>query len=274
MTRSGIDVSVWQGNIDWQKVKSAGVEFALIRAGYGDTLNYPYQIDTKFEYNYKECKRVGLPVGVYFYSYATTVAMAIQEAKSCIALLKGKQLEYPVYYDVEEMSIFKTGLTNDIIKAFCTELEKAGYWVGIYIYRSAAQSYLSKAIRDRYAMAIAEYNTKCYYTDQYGIWQNSSTWRVNGISGNVDHDWCYVDYPTLIKQRGKNGFKATTTTNRIETTQDTPILAGTADKPPVTTVMAKGNQYNIDKQVKIGSKTFGKISGQNNWIDLGYTKKV
>ena len=72
MTRSGIDVSVWQGNIDWQKVKNAGVEFALIRAGYGDTLSYPYQIDTKFEYNYKECKRVGLPVGVYFYSYATT----------------------------------------------------------------------------------------------------------------------------------------------------------------------------------------------------------
>ena len=102
MAVSGIDVSKWQGRIDWQRVKNAGVKFALLRAGYGDTLSYPSQLDETFEYNYSECKRVGLPVGAYWYSYATTPEMALREAKSCIAALRGKQYEYPIYFDVEE----------------------------------------------------------------------------------------------------------------------------------------------------------------------------
>ena len=271
--KSGIDVSQWQGTINWEKVKPQ-IDFALLRAGYGDTLSYPKQIDTQFSRNYSECKRLGIPVGVYYYSYATTVDMAKREAQSTIALLKGKQFEYPIYYDVEEMSIFNTGKTNEIIQAYCTEMEKAGYWVGIYIYRSAAQSYLNDTTKTRYSMAIAEYGPKLNYSGPYGIWQNSSTMRYTGISGNVDHDYCYTDYPTRIKEKGKNGYPAPTTSSRVETTQDTPLLAGTADKPPVANVVSKGNQYNIEKIVKIGSKQFGKIKGQNNWVDLGYIKKV
>lgn len=276
--KSGIDVSQWQGTIDWAKVKPQ-IDFALLRAGYGDTLSYPNQIDTQWARNYSECKRLGIPVGVYFYSYATTTAMAEREADSCIALLKGKQFEYPIYYDVEEMSIFKTGKTNEIIKAFCDKMEKAGYWVGIYIYRSAAQSYLSETTRNRYAMAIAEYGPKLNYSGQCGVWQNSSTMRYNGISGNVDHDYCYVDYPTQIKARGKNGYPASApkpTAKRFETTQDSAILNGTADAPPVIQVVGKGNQYNIEKTVKVGSKTYGKIQGGtgNRWIDLGTGKYV
>lgn len=276
--KSGIDVSQWQGTIDWAKVKSQ-VDFALLRAGYGDTLSYPNQIDTQWSRNYSECKRLGIPVGVYFYSYATTTAMAEREADSCIALLKGKQFEYPIYYDVEEMSIFKTGKTNEIIKAFCDKMEKAGYWVGIYIYRSAAQSYLTETTRKRYAMAIAEYGPKLNYSGQCGVWQNSSTMRYNGINGNVDHDFCYIDYPSQIKARGKNGYPApapTPTAKRFETTQDSAILNGTADAPPVIQVVSKGNQYNIEKTVKVGSKTYGKIQGGtgNRWIDLGTGKYV
>ena len=272
--KSGIDVSQWQGTIDWVKVKPQ-IDFALLRAGYGDTLSYPNQIDTQFSRNYSECKRLGIPVGVYFYSYATTVDMAKREAQSTIALLKGKQFEYPIYYDVEEMSIFNTGKTNEIIQAYCTEMEKAGYWAGIYIYRSAAQSYLNSTTRKRYAMAIAEYGPKLNYSDQYGIWQNSSTMRYNGINGNVDHDYCYVDYPTQIKAKGKNGYAKPKTDERVETTQDTEILVGTASAPPVSAIVGKGNKYTIEKTVKVGSKLYGKIKGDGNrWLDMGKIKHV
>ena len=269
---SGIDVSQWQGTILWDKVKAAGVQFALIRAGYGDTLSYPYQIDTQFERNYAECKKNGIPVGVYFYSYATTADAAKREAQSCLALLKGKQFEMPIYYDVEEYYIFKSGKTADVSRAFISELEKAGYWVGIYTYRSA-MGYFPSDIKDHKAMAIAEYGDKLNYSGQYGIWQNSSTWRVQGISGNVDHDYCYVDYPTLIKQNGKNGFAKPET--RVETTQDSDILKGTADAPPVVSCVGKGNQYTIDKTVKIGAYTFGHIKGTaDRWINLKTCKTI
>ena len=282
MRKSGIDVSIWQGKIDWAKVKKAGVQFAVLRAGYGDTLSYPAQIDPTFEYNYSECKKLGIPVGAYWYSYATTEAMARQEAKSCIAALKGKQFEYPILYDVEEQRIFETGRTNEIIKAFCDEMEAAGYWVGIYIYRSAAQSYLSEQTRTRYTMAIAEYASQLHYSGEYGFWQNSSTWRVDGISGNVDHDWCYKDYPTRIKEKGLNGFPKPSTDFRIETITTTDILMGTstADKPPVQACVGAGKQYTIDKTVTIDGQQFGKIkekpekADRNRWLALRDCKQV
>jgi GH25 family lysozyme M1 (1,4-beta-N-acetylmuramidase) len=173
MAKSGIDVSQWQGTINWSQVKG-NVDFALIRAGYGDTLSYPKQVDWQYAANYAGCKANGIPVGVYFYSYATTTAQAEREADSCIALLKGKQFEYPVYYDVEEFDIFRSGNTNAIITAFCDKLEKAGYFVGLYICRSALQTYVSKQIRERYAIAVAEYGPSCNYDGPCGIWQNTS----------------------------------------------------------------------------------------------------
>ncbi|MBP3793179.1 MAG: 1,4-beta-N-acetylmuramidase [Ruminococcus sp.] len=225
MATSGIDVSQWQGTINWPQVKGK-VDFALIRAGYGDTLSFPYQIDKMYEANYKGCKQAGIPVGVYFYSYASTVEQAQREADSCIALLKGKQFEYPVYYDVEEFDIFRSGNTNAIIKAFCDKLEKAGYFTGIYIYRSALQTYVNKQIRERYAVAVAEYGPKCNYDGPYGIWQNTSDWSCSGISGRVDHDYCYVDYPKIIREAGMNGFSKT-----VPTVKPTP-----AHKPAKKTV--------------------------------------
>lgn len=267
--KSGIDVSQYQGVIDWEKVKPQ-IDFALLRAGYGDTLSYPSQVDTYWSRNYSECKRLGIPVGVYFYSYATTTAMAEREADSCIALLKGKQFEYPIYYDVEEMSIFRTGKTNEIIKAFCDKMEKAGYWVGIYIYRSAAQSYLTETTRKRYAMAVAEYGPKLNYSDPYGVWQNSSTNRYNGINGNVDHDYCYVDYPSQIKAKGKNGYPAPTpapTTKLIyEVTKDTPIVEFEGEAK-------KGKQYEVKGRKTVDGVQYGRITN-NGWISLNDAKQI
>lgn len=272
MSTSGIDVSQWQGVIDWTKVKP-NVDFALIRAGYGDTLSYPKQVDKQYARNYSECKRLGIHVGVYFYSYATTTAQAEREADACIALLKGKQFEFPIYYDVEEMSIFKSGKTNEIIKAFCDKLEKAGYWVGIYIYRAAAQKYLNDYTRSRYAMAIAEYSSQLHYSGQYGIWQNSSSYAVSGIGGRVDHDFCYVNYPKLIKEKGKNGYKATKN-YRVAAKVPTDLLFSKDGKPPVDVQYPTGQQCTIEYTVKVGSETWGKVKGRDSWANMADFKRV
>ncbi len=267
----GIDVSEWQGEIDFQKVKASGKKFVIIRAGYGRLAS---QKDPFFDINYKNAKAAGLYVGVYWYSYAENPEDAKLEAKACLEVIRGKQLDLPVYFDFEEQRFFATGkqFCSDCIKAFCSEMEAAGYWVGLYIYRSALENYVTTEVANRYAMAIAEYGPKLNYSGQYGIWQNSSTWKVDGISGDVDHDYCYVDYPALIKERGKNGYSPATTT--VETTQDTDILTGTAEKPPVAQRVSRGARYVIDKTYKVGTATFGKIKGTTNWIDMGHIKHL
>ena len=262
---SGIDVSQWQGVIDWTKVKAASVQFALLRAGYGDTLSYPAQIDAQFERNYAECKRLGIPVGVYFYAYAENASDAHREAQSCLALIKGKQFEYPIYYDVEEYSIFRSGKTAEVTRAFVSDLEAADCWVGIYTYRSA-MGYFPSDIKDKKAMAIAEYGDKLNYNGQYGIWQNSSSWTVSGISGRVDHDWCYVDYPKLIKENGKNGYEKPKPKLQYQVTRATPIVEfeGTA---PV------GKTYQVYGRQTICGVQYGRVTA-NGWISLKDAKQI
>lgn len=202
----GIDVSKHNGVIDWNAVKASGVQFAILRAGYGREVS---QKDVKFEENYKAAKVAGVPVGVYWYSYCNSVDDAVREAEACLECIKGKQLEYPVYFDVEERSQFNRGsfFVNEIIKAFCNRIEKAGYFAGLYMSRSPLTEYVSTEVRNRYALWIAEYNNSCKYNGSYGMWQYSSTGRVNGISGNVDMNECYIDYASIIKSKGFNGFK-------------------------------------------------------------------
>lgn len=261
---SGIDVSQWQGVIDWAKVKASGVQFALIRAGYGDTLSYPSQIDTQYERNYAELKAKGVPVGVYFYGYALNAEQAKREAQSCLALLKGKKFEYPIYYDVEEYSIFKSGKTGEICKAFIDKLEKAGYWVGIYTYRSA-MGYFPSYIKDKKAMAIAEYGDKLNYNGQYGIWQNSSSWTVAGISGRVDHDYCYVDYPKLIKENGKNGYPAQSKL-MYKVTKQTPIVNFEGEAKA-------GKTYQVYGRKTVDGVQYGRVTN-NGWISLKDAKQI
>ena len=256
---SGIDVSQWQGVIDWGKVKTAGIQFALIRAGYGDTLSYPRQIDTQYARNYSECKRLGIPVGVYFYCYAMNATEAKREAECCLALLKGKQFEYPIYYDVEEYDLFKSGKTAEVTRAFVKVLEDAGYWVGIYTYRSA-MGYFPADIKDKKAFAIAEYGSKLNYNGQYGIWQNSSTSYVNGINGRVDHDWCYVDYPKLIKERGKNGYPKPAPKLMYTVTKDTPVVQ-------FESIATKGKTYQVYGRKTVCGVQYGRISDKG-WINL------
>ena len=203
----GIDVSVHNGNIDWNKVKNAGIEFAILRAGYGKLAS---QKDKQFENNYNGAKGVGIPVGVYWFSYAKTVEEARQEAEVCVSILAGKQFEFPVFFDQEDKNTLATGKANcsAMVRAFCEILEKNGYWVGLYTSRSMLSTHIEDDIKSRYALWIAEWGPKLNYSGSVGIWQYSETGKVDGISGNVDLDIAYVDYATTVKAKGLNGYSA------------------------------------------------------------------
>lgn len=207
MSMKGIDVSKHQGTVNWSHVKADGVEFAIARAGIG------CKEDIQFRNNYAGCKSNGIPIGVYWYSYATSEAEARQEAAACLQVLKGKTFEFPVYYDVEEKKQFALGKSkcSAIAKAFLETVEKAGYWVGLYSSKAYLESYFTDEIKTKYAVWVAHYGVgKTTYHGQFGIWQKSSTGKVYGISGNVDIDECYVDYAAAVRKAGLNGFQKST----------------------------------------------------------------
>lgn len=198
---NGIDVSKYQGNIDWNKVKRSGkVDFAILQAGYGKEYN---QIDTTFERNYSECKRVGIPCGAYWYSYACSIAEAEREAKVFLSVLNGKSFEYPVFFDLEEPSALALGknVCSDMVTAFCTALENSGYFAGLYISRIPLQTHITEKVAKRFTLWVAEYGNQCNYSEDYGMWQYSSQGEVDGINGDVDLNRCYIDYSSIIKPK-------------------------------------------------------------------------
>ena len=205
----GIDVSYAQGVIDWEKVKASGlVDFAILQAGYGKETS---QVDKQFERNYSECKRLGILIGAYWYSYATTAAEAEQEAKVCLQTIRGKQFEYPVAFDIEEERSLPQA--DALCQAFCSALEAAGYYVAIYTFKSALENNISTAIKNRYDIFLSHVGVQqTDYAGSYGLWQYSWTGCIPGISGDVDLDYAYKDYPTMIQNAGLNGFTKATQT--------------------------------------------------------------
>ncbi len=206
MNIKGIDVSQWQGEINFNKVKSGGVDFVILRGGYG---KYISQKDPYFDKNYSRAKKAGLNVGVYWFSYAESEADAKEEARVCLEVIKNKKFEYPVYFDLEEQTQFDKGkaFCSSLVKCFCGELEKAGYFTGLYISSAPLKKYITKEVAERFALWIAEYGSRCTYRGSYGMWQYSCKGKINGISNDVDMDTSYVDYPDIIKNGGFNGYK-------------------------------------------------------------------
>lgn len=207
----GIDVSTWQNNIDWSKVKESGVEFAIIREGYGK--NDPNQIDDCFHINAEEAQKNGIPFGVYHYSYAQSVNDAANEANFCLSNINKYKLEYPVVLDIEDSSMQHLGkrTITDICKAFCEQIEQAGYYAMIYCNVNWLENYLYKdELLTRYDLWLAHWKVD---SPKYecGIWQYSDSGKVSGISGNVDMNISYKDYPSIIKSKELNGFKQNTT---------------------------------------------------------------
>ena len=206
MVINGIDVSHWQGAIDWTKVKASGIQFAIIKAGGSDAGFYT---DPRWEENYRNAKANGIAVGAYYFvgPACTSAEDGKADAQRFLNQLAGKQFEYPVFMDVEATpASAKAGATEAAI-AFCRTLEAAGYYAGIY---SSTYSGFHDRLDDSkltpFTHWVAQYASKCTYGGAYGIWQYSSSGRVDGISGNVDMDIAYQDYPSIIKNGGFNGF--------------------------------------------------------------------
>ena len=186
-----IDVSEHQGTINWDAVKGH-IDGAILRCGYGD--NIASQDDKQWKRNADECTRLGIPFGVYIYSYATSDAQAKSEAEHVLRMVSGYKLSYPIYLDLEQAgtengAIQRANIFGDII-------EKAGYWCGVYANTNWWTNYLVGL--ERFVKWVAQYNSVCTYQGTYDIWQYTSGGSVPGISGNVDMNHCYRDYPAEI----------------------------------------------------------------------------
>lgn len=201
----GIDVSKWQGNIDWNRVKASGVDFAILRAGYGSVSS---QKDPTFEDNYQNAKAAGIPVGAYHYSYAKDIAGAKREAQTFLEWIKGKQFEYPVVFDIEESATYNLGrnTVSEIIKTFCSIVEAAGYYVSVYTNKSWLDHVVSDEVKSKYDTWLAQWTSTPSYVGPYGMWQYTSSGTVDGISGRVDMDIAYKNYPEIIKRKQLNGW--------------------------------------------------------------------
>lgn len=194
-TQIGIDVSKWQGDIDFSKLKSAGVEFVIIRIGSSTGINGENFIDSKFIQNIKNANSVGIPVGVYFYSYANSVDRAISDAKWIIENIKDYKVELPIAFDWENWGSFNTyelsffGLTN-MAKRFMDTVKSAGYDAMLY----SSKTYLENIwMSVDYPVWLAHYTKNTNYAGDYSYWQICSNGRVDGINGDVDIDIRYID---------------------------------------------------------------------------------
>ena len=197
VTAQGIDVSEHQGRIDWDAVKASGIDFAILRVGFGAP-SFGGRVDYQFNRNISECERLGIPYGIYIYSYAFDNQQAADEASMVIDCLSGHNPRLPVYYDLEDSKIIADGRQSGIAsraQTFCNKISAAGYKPGIY----ANLNWFNKILTDPVFKSgswdhwIAQYNSQCHYTGNYSFWQYTSSGKVSGISGNVDMNYAYVD---------------------------------------------------------------------------------
>ena len=202
----GIDISAYQQNIDFAKVKQSGVEFVIIRAGFGKVAN---QKDKSFENHYTNAKRAGLKIGCYHYTYAKNIQEAEQEATVFLEWIKGKTFEYPIYFDIEDASLQNLGkqTLTDIVLAWCGKVQSAGYYVGVYANPDWFLNRLDLERLKGFDKWLAHWVAVPKWKNEFGgLWQYGLT-RVDGYSGEIDGDYSYRDYEKTIKSLGLNGFK-------------------------------------------------------------------
>lgn len=202
----GIDISVWQRDINLSQAKAEGVNFTIIRGAYGN------QKDTAFETLYQRAKANGLGVGVYWWTRAVNEAQAREEAQILIDnVLRGKQFEYPIYIDVEDSLLQNLGKSkvDSIITSALTTLEKAGYYAGFYMNRNWYNNYCNGAsLSKRFTCWLAQWSSA--EVSNFPMWQfggETNYQRTNKVAGmTCDQDYCYVDFPSIIKNGGFNGY--------------------------------------------------------------------
>ncbi len=188
----GIDVSKWNGDIDWDKVKADGVEFAIIRAGYRGSVTGSLVEDPYFKTNMKGAAASGIPVGVYFFTQATNEVEAVEEASAVLQLISEYKTDYPIYIDTEgaggegRADGLDVETRTLVCEAFCRTIANAGYEAGVYASRNWLNNNLHTGRLEQYETWLAEYRSVPLYQGYYRMWQYTSKGRVDGIKGNVD----------------------------------------------------------------------------------------
>lgn len=195
----GIDVSKWNGNIDWNAVKNSGVSYVIIRCGYRGSSSGALIEDPKFRSNIKGAKAAGLKVGVYFFSQAVNEVEAVLEASMAIGLVSGYGLDYPIFLDVESSGGRGDGVSREmrtaVCKAFCATVQDSGYSAGIYANKTWFTEKINTASLTGYKIWLAQYASAPTYTaTRHDMWQYSSKGRISGINGNVDMNISYMAY--------------------------------------------------------------------------------
>ena len=256
MYRKGIDVSKWQGLIDWEKVKASGVEFAMLRAGFGQG-----NLDPQFERNAAECARLGIPFGVYWFSYAYTPEMAEKEARFCAGAAAKYALSYPMAYDFEYDSVdyasskgvaVTKDLASGLARAFCGEVKKLGYYPMLYANPNYLAAYFDADIPKEFDIWLAKWprdaDPAVEPEQSGGMWQYSSGGSVEGINGRVDLNAAYKDYPALT-----GGAKP-----------EAPEGAGTAWEEEA----AKARAWAMARGITDGERPLADVTRQELWVML------
>lgn len=253
----GIDVSDNNGKIDWQAVKNSGINFAIIRLGFGN--DDVSQDDKRFLENVSECERLGIDWGAYIYSYAMNTSEALSEAAHCLRLLAGKKPTFPICFDMEDADGYKRnrgGLSKETAVAICdtflSAMEQNGYYSCLYASLSWLGGILNDRRLDRYDKWVAQWNTVCEYGGSYGLWQYGGSTNyiespyLAGLSGAVDKDYAYYDYPEVIKSSGLNGWVKETVPEEIPQ----PETPETPPEPEEVTEEKTDNEPEIEETPK------------------------
>lgn len=210
MTKHGIDVSHWQGAIDWKQVKASGVDFVIVKAGGSDAGFYR---DRRFEENYEGAKAAGLMVGAYYFvgKYCISSGDGSADAHRFLKIVEGKTFDLPLFIDIETTPYDRKRGATDAVIAFCDVIENAGYMSGVYA--SKTSGFVDRLEDHRLSNIrhwVAQYNDKCTYKGNYMMWQKSSTGNVPGINGNVDLNELYDNQLTNGSDNGNIKHKRVT----------------------------------------------------------------
>jgi len=194
----GIDVSRWNGNIDWNAVKNSGVSYVIIRCGYRGSSQGTLIVDPMFQNNIRGATDAGLKVGVYFFTQAIDKVEAVEEASMVLDLIKNYRISYPVFLDVESSGGRADGISKEtrteVCKTFCQTIQNGGYTAGIYANKTWLTEKIDPGQLGAYKIWLAQYASVPTYTGRYDMWQYMSTGKVSGITGNVDLNLSYLGY--------------------------------------------------------------------------------
>lgn len=282
--KKGIDVSSHQGNVDFQKVSKDGISFVILNAGYGRSAS---QKSIYFDPNYGKAKAAGLMIGAYWYSYAVSAADAVAEAQACMEAIKGKELDLPVFIDIEEQSQFAKGreFCSAVADAFCAEIIKHGYKAGLYISYSPLMDYINPEVREKYPVWVAQYHTECQYKSAV-IWQYTDSGRVDGITGAVDMNSLMDD--TIISSKkpvsksqsntvqGANSAKAVKKTVKVCAVSGVNLRQSPGMSGRILGAVPNQAVLKVTKETKADKYTWGltEYKGKAGWVALDFCKEI